>query len=178
MHNRRLHMTDLGKPGESHGLTGKRQGLNRQEAAGRVFGRFWYQTESFVWSKAGPLVGHSELLLTPATSSENTSHRVNGILALQWLEVWIQFSHSSQFARRHYFYSCTDGTYQICQNSMHSIRVGHYLMGSLRMLRYLKKQGGYSIGFLARQYWWIDPCGWDSHFPRAISIQVWVRIHR
>ena len=88
---------------------------------------------------------------------------------LQLFDVWIQFSHSSQFASPHYFSSCTDKTHPISQNSMNSVRVGHCLMVSFWMLRYHTTQGGYSIGFMARQDWCLDPRGWDWHCPRAIS---------
>ena len=36
-------------------------------------------------------------------------------------------------------------------------------------------QGGYSISFLAHQYWCSDLRGWDLHIRRAISWQVWNR---
>jgi len=46
---------------------------------------------------------HLQAHLKTATSSDNASHRVNGILTLKWLEVWIQCSRSSHFASTHYF---------------------------------------------------------------------------
>jgi len=55
---------------------------------------------------------------------------------LQWLEIWIQFSHSSQFTNQHCFLSCTDQTHQKSQHSMNSVIVGCCLMVSLSMLRY------------------------------------------
>jgi len=64
MQNRRLDPTGLAKPGESHRLTGTGPGLDSQEAAGRVFGRFWNRTKLFFLSKPRPLVGHLDLLLT------------------------------------------------------------------------------------------------------------------
>jgi len=60
---------------------------------------------------------------------------------------------------------------------MHRRRVGRYVMVSLWMSRYHMTQGGYSIGFLARQYCWSDPCGWDLHFRCAIRWRVWNRFH-
>jgi hypothetical protein len=89
--------------------------------------------------------------LKTATLSETTTHRVNGFPALQWLEVWIQFSLLLQFASPHCFLSCTNGTYQKSPNSMHSVWVGLCLMVSLSMLRYHRIQGGYSIPVWARQ---------------------------
>jgi len=112
-----------------------------------------------------------------ATSFDNSSHRVNGIPALQWLEVWIQFLHSSQVASPYCFQSCTNGTHQISQNSMNSMRVGSDLMVSLWILSYCMKQGGYSIGFLARQYWCSDPRRWDSDSLHATSVQVSIAFH-
>jgi len=92
-------------------------------------------------SKSHPLVYQAHL--KTATLSENTSHRVNGIPASQWREVWIQFLHSAQFAGLKCFSSCTDETHQISKNSINSVGVGRGLMVSLSMLRYHKTQGGY-----------------------------------
>jgi len=64
MQNRRLDPTGLAKPGETHGLTGTGPGLDRQEAAGRVFGRFWNRNEPFFRSKPAPLAGYPDPLLT------------------------------------------------------------------------------------------------------------------
>jgi hypothetical protein len=89
--------------------------------------------------------------LKTATSSGNISHKVNGIPALQWLEVWIWFSHLSRFASQHCFLSCTDETHQMSVNSTNSVRVGSCLIVSLSMIRYILTQGEYSIGFLLRQ---------------------------
>jgi len=105
--------------------------------------------------------------MNTARSSDNTSHRVNGIQALQWLPVWIQFSQWSQFASRHYFLSCTDETNQKSQNSRYCVRVGHHFMASLDMLRYHTKREGYFISSLHSQYWCSDPHGSHSH------IRVW-----
>jgi len=62
--NRRFEPTDLAKPGETRGLTGTGQGLARQESAGRVFGRFWNRTDTFLQSKPGLLAGYPDTLLT------------------------------------------------------------------------------------------------------------------
>jgi len=53
----------LAKPGETRGLTGQGPGLDRQEAKGRVLVRFWIQTELFMRSKPGPLVGYPDPLV-------------------------------------------------------------------------------------------------------------------
>jgi len=50
--------------------------------------------------------------LKTTTSSENSSHWENRFLVCLWLEVWIQFSLSSEFASPHCFQSYTDGTDQ------------------------------------------------------------------
>jgi len=126
-------------------------------------------------SQSHPLNLQAHLKRT--TSPDNTSHRVNGIPALQGLEVWIQFSHSSQFASPHYFLSCTNETHQKSQNSKNSVRAGHCLMVSPYMLGCHTTQGGYSIGFRARQCWCSDPRGWDSHFWPATSWPVWNRFN-
>jgi len=125
--------------------------------------------------RAFPSLSHSldfQVHLTTAALSDNTSQRVNGIPALQWIEVWIQFSHLSQFSSPCYFSSGTDETHQQPQNSTHSVTVGHCSMVSLWMLRYHTTQGGYSIGFPAHQDWCWDPRVWDSHFWRATSWRV------
>jgi len=104
--------------------------------------------------RAFPLQFHSldlQVHLITTTLSENTSHWVNGIQALQWLEVWIQFWHSSQLANLYCFSSCTDETHQKSQHTMNSVRVGRCTIVLLSMSRYHKTQGEYSIGFLARQ---------------------------
>ena len=44
MQNLRLDLTGLAKHGESRWLTGTGPGMNCQEAAGWVFGRFWNRT--------------------------------------------------------------------------------------------------------------------------------------
>jgi len=64
MQNRRLDPTCLAKHSETHRLMGTRLGLDRQEAVGRVFGRFWNRTETFFRSKPGPLAGYLDPLLT------------------------------------------------------------------------------------------------------------------
>jgi hypothetical protein len=51
-------------PGKTRGLTGTGTGLARQEAVGRVFGRFWNRNEPLIRSKPGPLVGYPDPLLT------------------------------------------------------------------------------------------------------------------
>jgi len=79
--------------------------------------------------------------LKTAKSSDNTSHRVNAIPGLQWLEAWIQVSHSMQFAIPNYIPSCTSVTHQKSENSLNDVRVGHCLMVLLWMLRYHMKQG-------------------------------------
>jgi hypothetical protein len=62
--NRRLEPTGLAEAGETRGLTGTGPGLAHQESAGRVFGRFWNQTDPFLRSKPGPLAGYPVPLLT------------------------------------------------------------------------------------------------------------------
>jgi len=64
MKNRRLELTSVAKPGESHGLTGTVPRLARQESAGGVFGWVWNQTNSFLWSKHRPLAGYRDPLPT------------------------------------------------------------------------------------------------------------------
>jgi hypothetical protein len=59
-----LEPTGLAKPGKTRGLTGTGPGLARQDAAGRVFGRFWNQTKPFFRSEPGPLAGYPHPLLT------------------------------------------------------------------------------------------------------------------
>jgi len=54
MHNRRLDLTGLAKPGESHRFTGMGPDVDRQEAAGQVFGRFWNLSDLSFWSKPWP----------------------------------------------------------------------------------------------------------------------------
>jgi len=44
-------------------------GLARQDAAGRVFGRFWNRTEPFFRSEPGPLAGYPDPLLTLVQTS-------------------------------------------------------------------------------------------------------------
>jgi len=94
------------------------------------------------------------------TLSANTNKKVNVILTWLWLEEWIQFSYSLQFAGSHWFYSCTNLKHQISPNSMNSMRVVSCLIVFLWMLRYHMKQGRYCIGLLAWQCWYSDPGGW------------------
>jgi len=91
---------------------------------------------------------------------------------MQWLEVWIQFSHSLQLSRECYFSTSTDETHQNSQNSTNSVRAGHCLMVLLWRLWYHTTQGGYSISFAACQCWCSDTGGWDSHFRRAMIWRV------
>jgi hypothetical protein len=63
MQNRRLQPTGQAKPGETHGLTGTGPGWARQASAGRVFGRFWTQTNQFLRSIPGSLAGYPDPLL-------------------------------------------------------------------------------------------------------------------
>jgi len=67
--NRRLVPTGLAKPGETRGLTGTVPGLDRQEAAGRVYGPFWNASAPFFQSNPGPMAGYPDLLLTPVRVS-------------------------------------------------------------------------------------------------------------
>ena len=62
--NRRLEPTDLAKPGQTCGLTGRCPGLARQESAGRVFGWVSTQIDLFLRSKPKPLAGYADPLLT------------------------------------------------------------------------------------------------------------------
>jgi len=138
------------------------------------------QWNTVAWHSAFPSPSHPldpQAPLKTATFSENTSHRVNGIPVLQWLEVLIEFSHSSQFASPYSFWSCTNATHWTSQNSVNSMRVGHCLMVSLLMLRYHTTNDRYCIGCLARAYWCTDPCGWDSHYLCVSSQWVWNRYH-
>jgi hypothetical protein len=66
--NQRLEPTGITRLGETRGLTVKGPGLARQESAGRVFGRFWNRTNSFLRSKPGPLAGYPDPLLTLAVT--------------------------------------------------------------------------------------------------------------
>jgi len=50
---------------QTQGLTGKGPGLDRQEAAGQVSGRFWNRTKPFFWSEPGQLAGYPDPLLIP-----------------------------------------------------------------------------------------------------------------
>jgi len=64
------------------------------------------------WYHAFPSQSHPldlQAHLETARSSENTSHRVNGIPASQWPEVCIQFEHSSQFTSPNCFSSVSMG---------------------------------------------------------------------
>jgi hypothetical protein len=58
-----LEPTGLAKHGTTRGLMGMVMGLARQEAAGRVVGRFWNQIDLFFRSKLGPLAGYADALL-------------------------------------------------------------------------------------------------------------------
>jgi len=71
---RRLDLTGLAKPSETHGLMGKWPGLDCQDTAGQVFGRFWNQIELFFRSKPGPLAGYPDWLLTLVPTSLYGSH--------------------------------------------------------------------------------------------------------
>jgi len=50
-----LDPTGLAKPGETHGLIGTGLGVDRQDAAGEVFGGSWNQIELFFRSRPGPV---------------------------------------------------------------------------------------------------------------------------
>lgn len=65
MRTHRLDPTGLATPGETPGLMGTGPGLDCQEAAGRVFGRFWNWTNPFLRSKPRPQAGYPDLLVTP-----------------------------------------------------------------------------------------------------------------
>jgi len=104
---------------------------------------------------------------------------------IEWMEsrccIELKFESNSRIHRNSpaytVFSSCTGETHQISQNCINSVRVGCCLMVSLSMLRYHTTQGGYSIGFLAHQYWCSDPHGWDSQLQRAASEWGWNRFH-
>jgi len=64
MENRRLDLTGLTKPSKTCGFTGMELGFDRPEAAGRLFGWVWTQTETFFWSKPRPLARYPDPLLT------------------------------------------------------------------------------------------------------------------
>jgi hypothetical protein len=59
-----LGLTGLAKPGNTGQLMGTGLGLARHELAGRVVGQVWNQSDPFVRSKPGPLVGFLDPLLT------------------------------------------------------------------------------------------------------------------
>jgi len=72
--NRRLEQVGSATPGQTHGLTGMGQGVARQYAAGRVFGRFWNQTKLGFRSEPVLLASHPDPLLTlhiPSTRVQN-----------------------------------------------------------------------------------------------------------
>jgi len=56
-------------------LTGTGPGLAHQDAAGRVFGRFWNRTEPFFRSEPGPLAGYPDPLLTLITVNVESVNR-------------------------------------------------------------------------------------------------------
>ena len=62
--NQRLEPTGLAKHAWTYGLTSTGPGFTRQEAVGRVFGRFWNNTVQFLLSESGPLAVHLDQLLT------------------------------------------------------------------------------------------------------------------
>ena len=73
--NRRLELTGLPKPDETHGWTGP--DLADQESAAWVFGRVWDRTDSLLRSKPGPLAGYPDPLLTPAPATILASYNTN-----------------------------------------------------------------------------------------------------
>jgi len=64
MRNWRLEPTGLGKPVETRGFMGTGPDLALQESEGRVVWRVWSQTDPFLQSKPGPLVGYPDPLPT------------------------------------------------------------------------------------------------------------------
>jgi len=74
--DRRLEPTGVARPGKTRGLTGTGPGLARQDAGGRIFGRFWNRTEPFIWSKPGPLAGYLDPLLTLLPDDKNRLPKV------------------------------------------------------------------------------------------------------
>jgi len=108
-----------------------------------------------------------------ATSSDNTSHRVNAILAKLEFEVWIQFLLLGKFASPHCIKSCNDGTLQKSQHSPNRMTVGHCLMVLISIFRYHSEQGTVSIHFPACQYWLSDPHGLNLHISWATNSAVW-----
>jgi hypothetical protein len=75
MQNWRLDPTGSAKPGETSRLMGTSQGLDRPEAAGRVFGLFWNRTEPLIRSEPGPLARYPDPLLTLVTLTVLSSPR-------------------------------------------------------------------------------------------------------
>jgi len=57
--------TGQAKPVKTHGLTGMRQRLSYQEAAGQVFRWVWNWTNPFLWSRPGQHACYPDLLRTP-----------------------------------------------------------------------------------------------------------------
>jgi len=67
LQNRRLYPMGLAKPGESCRLPVDWPRLDRHDATGLVFGRFWNWTKLCIQSKPRPLAGYLDPLLTQIT---------------------------------------------------------------------------------------------------------------
>jgi hypothetical protein len=65
MQNRRLEPTGQAKLGEIRRLTGTVPGLAPEESAGRVFGRFWNRTYTFLRGKPGPVANTNRAAMLP-----------------------------------------------------------------------------------------------------------------
>lgn len=68
MQNWRSDTTGLGKPGETHRLTGTGPGLARQVRVGPVFGRVWNRTNKYLQSNPGSVASYLDPLLTLLSS--------------------------------------------------------------------------------------------------------------
>jgi len=77
MRNRKLELTGVAKPVETHGLTGTGPGLASQESAGWVVGQVWNRTDPFLRSKPGPLAGYPDPLLTLSKNNVVIKKKLN-----------------------------------------------------------------------------------------------------
>ena len=79
MQNRRLDATGQAKLGETRGLTGTGPGLDHQEAASQVSGRFWNRTEPFFLFNLGPFVGYPDPLLSVVLADGSPGFQCNAL---------------------------------------------------------------------------------------------------
>jgi len=78
-HNRRLELTGLAKPGETHVLTGLGLGLARQESVGQDFGWVWDRAVTFSRSNPRPLAGYPDPLLPLLEINERVQKTVGTV---------------------------------------------------------------------------------------------------